>query len=697
MNFWNHSPISRLIATICLFLCLGVLPARAQTEPVVQAHTEVEIITQYSSLTRGQEFWVGVRFTPEPGWHTYWRNPGDSGLPPSVDWQFPAGFTVEETVWQQPHRILAGPLVTFGYEGETFLLYRIRSPVDVFPAEEIPLSAKVKWLTCKEICIPGTATFSWKLPVVSESSAPNPRFLEYHKKHRSEYPFHEDVNAVQAYDRGPAWEIRYKPSQFIPGVEHVQFYPYEADIVDYQAVHEFTLDEGVYSVRIKKAAAADEDSVRRLEGVLVFDKEDNPPANPVYVDVALEKGEMEFGSAPLTGLSSLWGAMVFAFIGGLILNLMPCVLPVLSIKVLSLVEKSRHGDDKIFNSGVMFTFGVVVSFWVLAGVMLALRFAGQQIGWGFQFQSPYFIVFMAVLFFCLALNLFGLFEIGTGLTQVKGSDNSFMNGVLATIVATPCTAPFMGSAIGYVLTKPPVYTVIVFSALGFGMAAPYLLLTKYPQFLKAVPKPGPWMAHLKQFFGFVLMAVVIWLCWVLSLQNGSLSVILLLGALLVLGIGCWIYAVSRRGVGALVVSILIAVAGLYTGYLAATTPETAAAEGIDWEPYDETRLMEYLKMDRPVFLDFTAAWCLSCQVNDRTVFQDKRVVERFQELDVIAIKADWTNHDPEITRAVNGYGKNSIPLYVLYPRDKVKEYIMLPELITPGLVLNALDKYAVDP
>ncbi|MCA9395002.1 MAG: thioredoxin family protein [Candidatus Omnitrophica bacterium] len=680
-----------------LLLGFGVSSAPAQTEPVRQANTEVELIPQFLSLSRGQEFWVGVRFTPDPDWHTYWRNPGDSGLPPSVDWQFPPGFTVEEVVWPRPHRILAGPLVTFGYDGETFLLFRIRSPTDVFPTDEIPLTARVKWLTCQEICIPGTASFSWTFAVSDASPAPNPRFLKYHKKHREQYPFHEDVNAIRAYDRGPVWEIVYRPSQFVPGMDQVQFYPYDADIVDYQAMHEFTVKDGVYSVRIKKAETADEGSIQRLEGLLVFDKEGYPPLRPVRIDVALEKSEMEFGSRPITGLSSLWGAMVFAFIGGLILNLMPCVLPVLSIKVLSLIEKSKHGDDKIFGSGVMFTFGVVVSFWVLAGVMLGLRFAGQQIGWGFQFQSPYFIVFMAVLFFCLALNLFGLFEIGTGLTRVKASDNSFMNGVLATIVATPCTAPFMGSAIGYVLTKPPVYTVIVFTALGFGMAAPYLLLTKYPRFLRAVPKPGPWMAHLKQFLGFVLMAVVVWLCWVLSLQNGALSVILLLGGLLILGLGCWVYAVSRKGPVMLVVAALIGLAGLYTACLAAATPEAAAEEGIVWEPYDEEKLLAYLKTDRPVFLDFTAAWCLSCQVNDRTVFQDKRVAARFRELDVIAVKADWTNHDPKITRAVNGYGKNSIPFYVLYPRDKVKEYIMLPELITPGIVLNALEKYAVDP
>ncbi|MCA9404445.1 MAG: thioredoxin family protein [Candidatus Omnitrophica bacterium] len=697
MNFFKRNRITRLIACMIVLLGLGVSPAPAQTEPVRQANTEVELIPQFLSLARGQEFWVGVRFTPDPGWHTYWRNPGDSGLPSSVDWQFPPGFTVEEVVWPRPHRILAGPLVTFGYDSETFLLFRIRSPTDVFPTDEVPLTAGVKWLTCQEICIPGTANFSWTLAVSDANPAPNPRFLEYHKKHRDQYPFHEDVNAIQAYDRGPVWEIVYKPSQFVPGMEQVQFYPYEADIVDYQAVHEFTVRDGVYSVRIKKAETADEGSIRRLEGLLVFDKEGYPPLRPVRIDVALEKSEMEFGSRPITGLSSLWGAMVFAFIGGLILNLMPCVLPVLSIKVLSLVEKSKHGDDKIFGSGVMFTFGVVVSFWILAGVMLGLRFAGQQIGWGFQFQSPYFIVFMAVLFFCLALNLFGLFEIGTGLTRVKASDNSFMNGVLATIVATPCTAPFMGSAIGYVLTKPPVYTVIVFTALGFGMAAPYLLLTKYPRFLRAVPKPGPWMAHLKQFLGFVLMAVVVWLCWVLSLQNGALSVILLMGGLLILGLGCWVYAVSRKGPLMLIVAALISLAGLYTGYLAAATPEAAAEEGIVWEPYDEEKLLAYLKTDRPVFLDFTAAWCLSCQVNDRTVFQDKRVAARFRELDVIAVKADWTNHDPKITRAVNGYGKNSIPFYVLYPRDKVKEYMMLPELITPGIVLNALDKYAVDP
>ncbi|MBZ0166073.1 MAG: thioredoxin family protein [Candidatus Omnitrophica bacterium] len=680
------------VSVACLFGMSA--SARAQTPPVQKAHTEVEMIPQFLSLTKGQEFWVGVRFTPEPGWHTYWRNPGDSGLAPATEWQFPPGFSVKEMVWPRPHRILADPLVTFGFEGESFLLYKISSPTEFFPEREVAISAKVKWLTCKEICIPGTGSFELRLPAVTEGSRANPRFMEFHKKHKGQYPVHEAVTALKAWDRGPVWEITYKPSQYVPGMDRVQFYPYEADIVDTQDIHNFTVKDSVYTIRIKKSPQAD--NIDGLEGVLVFEKDGYPPINPVLVNLKLEAATVQFGSKPVTGLSSLWGAMVFAFIGGLILNLMPCVLPVLSIKVLSLVEKSKEGGERLFNSGVMFTLGVLVSFWMLAGVMLFLRFAGKQIGWGFQFQSPYFVVFMAVLFFYFSLNLFGLFEIGTKLTQVKSADNSFLNGILATIVATPCTAPFMGSAIGYVLSKPAIYTVIVFTALGFGMATPYLLLSKYPQFLKVVPKPGLWMVHLKQFFGFVLMGVVVWLCWVLSLQNGALSVVLLLTGLLAVGMGCWIYAIRGKGVLMVIIAFFVTAGGLYTNYLAAATPESAVATGIAWEPYDEGKLLDYLKTDRPIFLDFTAAWCLSCQVNDRTVFQDKKVIQRFEELDIIAIKADWTNHDPEITRAVNGYGKNSIPLYVLYPRDKVKEYVLLPEIITPGIVLNTLDKYLVE-
>ncbi len=694
MTYHNLFKTAAVVGAAILMLSAPVRKARAEIVPVRQAHTEVEIIPQFSALSRGQEFWVGIRFTPEPGWHTYWRNPGDSGLPPSVDWQIPSGFAVQEIIWPRPHRILAGPLVTFGYEGESLLLYRISSPTETFPAGPVSLSAKVKWLTCKEICIPGTAIFSWDMPVSSAPVEATARFQQHYKKHRSEYPVSEDVNAITAADRGLVWEITYKPSHFVADVDRVHFYPYEAGIADYQSVPDFSVRDRTYTIRVMKSADTGPEGIARLQGVLVFEKDGFPGLSPVKVDAVLQASTVQFGSQPIKGLSSLWGAMVFAFIGGLILNLMPCVLPVLSIKVLSLVEKSKHGDGQLFGSGVMFTLGVVASFWVLAAVMLGLRFAGQQIGWGFQFQSPYFVAAMAVLFFCLGLNLFGLFEIGTKLTQVKSSDNSFLNGVLATIVATPCTAPFMGSAIGYVLAKPPVYTLIVFTALGFGMASPYLLLTKYPQFLKVVPKPGPWMVHLKQFFGFVLMAVVIWLCWVLSLQNGAVSVVILLGALLGIGFACWIYAVRKKGMIALALALAVGAGGLYAAYLAAATAEITAEDGIDWEPYDEQKLMEYLKTDRPIFIDFTAAWCLSCQVNERTVFQDRRVIDRFRELDIVAIKADWTNHDPVITRAVNGYGKNSIPIYVLYPRDKVKEYVLLPEIITPGIVLKAIEKYA---
>ena len=393
-------------------------------------------------------------------------------------------------------------------------------------------------------------------------------------------------------------------------------------------------------------------------------------------------------------------ALGLAFLGGLVLNLMPCVLPVLSLKVLGFVRHAGEGG-RPWRHGAAFTLGVLVSFWTLAGLLLALRSAGEQVGWGFQLQSPAFVVFLSGLFLLLGLNLFGVFEIGTSLIAAgnltarrTGLAASFGSGALATLVASPCTAPFMGSALGFGLTQPPALSVLVFTSLALGMAAPYFLLSLYPGWMRFLPKPGAWMEGFKQLMGFFLMATVAALVWLFGQQAGVNGMGALLAALVAMGLGAWLYgraAASTRprwrmaggaaGVGLVTVGLLVGLSRAGAG--------APAREAGEWEPWSRERVAELRQAGRPVFVDFTAAWCLTCQVNERVALRDPEVQARLRDRGVAFLKADWTLRDPQITEALASHGRQGVPLYVLY--DGGREPVVLPEVITPGIVLEALE------
>lgn len=681
-------------------------PSFAQTNPVKIANTVVEMIPQFKTVNNGQSFWVGFSFKPDEDWHIYWRNPGDSGLAPKIEWQLPQGFQVGEIKWPQPNKIEAAPLISFGYHEEALILVEIKSPSSIDNISELQLSTKVSWLACKVECIPGVTHFNLKLPITNTSPESNPDYFENYNRYKQSYPVKDILNAFSIQQNESEFIIQYNPSQFIEGINIIQFFPYDVNIVDYVENPKFEIINRTYKITIKKSPHFQLGKSDRFRGIFAFQKKNFGQISPVEIDLPIKPDlvpilmEKNFTGNIMTDIPL---AVLFAFLGGLILNLMPCVLPVLTIKILNLVEKSRSEHSKLFNHGVQFTMGIILSFWFLAAMMIILRLAGNQIGWGFQFQSPFFVVSMAILFFMLALNLFGLFEIGTGLTRFKSTDFAFLNGVLATVVATPCTAPFMGAAIGFALTKSPAYTFLIFTAMGMGMAFPYLVLSRYPALLKFVPKPGPWMIFMKQLFGFVMIAVVIWLSWVLSIQTGSEAVIILMIGLFFLGLGTWLHGVGKNSKGIIILSLVLYFFGFYSSFQAVRRPaihvtgeKSKKENGINWEEFDTISYERYLADNKPVFLDFTAAWCLSCQVNEQTVFHNQKIIERFKERGIIAIKADWTNHDPKITEALNSFGKNSIPLYVFFPQGNHSRPVILPEIITPAIVLSTIDKYFVE-
>jgi thiol:disulfide interchange protein DsbD len=398
-------------------------------------------------------------------------------------------------------------------------------------------------------------------------------------------------------------------------------------------------------------------------------------------------------------------ALVFAFAGGVILNLMPCVFPVLSVKVLGFVEQAGQDPARARNHGLIFGAGVVVAFWILAALLLALRAGGESLGWGFQLQSPTIVALLALLLFGLGLSLSGLFDIGLGLTRLgaagagRGYGDSFLTGGLAVLVATPCTAPFMGAALGFALVQPPLAGMAVFTALALGLAAPYVVLASVPGLLRRLPRPGAWMETFKQLLAFPLYATVVWLVWVFGQQVGINAVAVLLLGMTLLAFAAWL--AGRTGssraamvrTAAVLLALVAAGVSVFGSRAVAASPEALATSSA-WEPWSETRVAELRAEGRPVFVDFTAAWCLSCQVNERVALSSASVRSAFAAADVALLKADWTSRDAEIAAALEGFGRSGVPLYVLYPADPAGAPELLPALLSPGTVVEAVERAA---
>jgi len=688
--------------------------------PAGDSHVKAELISEVRSIRPGSAFWAALRLRMNEGWHTYWKNPGDSGLSTSVEWILPQGFRAEEIQWPLPEKIVEGPLTTYGYRGEIYLLAEIKVPDSVPAGSRQTIQAEAKWLACREICVPGKAELSLELPVSDEIPEMDERWAENFAKVRGKMPFQTTRWEIRAVDLDRDFAMRLRPlSPSCRELQDLEFFPERPAMIDHSAKQRLKKTRNGYRLYLKKSPVAEE-FPRRLQGILISKTGWNGDfsGEVLRIDVPIEKpaparpGKTIRGSASMKKPLSFRLAVLFAFLGGVILNLMPCVFPVLSLKILNFAEQAGRDRRKIRTHGLIFTAGVLASFWLLAGILILLRAGGEQIGWGFQLQSSGFVIFLACLFFLFALNLFGVFEIGTSLSaaggileRTSGPAHSFLSGVLATVVATPCTAPFMGSALGFALSQSVRVSFVIFTFLGLGMSFPYLLLSFSPVLVKSLPKPGKWMITLKKFLGLLLTATVFWLAWVLWVQRGWGAVLVLCSGFLALGAGVWIlgrWAVStnsRRGrITARIMAAAFILAGLALAFSGRDFQaqdlkrgqEEASGGKIQWEPFSKERLDALRAEGKPVFIDFTAAWCLTCQVNERLVLSDRRIARRMKELGITALKADWTRHDENITGALAGYGRDSVPLYVFYGQGKENAPVILPELITPGIVLKAL-------
>ena len=630
----------------------------------------------------------------DPDWHVYWKNPGDSGLPTALEWVLPAGFTAGPLQWPVPERFASGGLVTYGYAGQVLLMTEILPP-NTGLGGKIVLRAHAGWLACRVECTPGKASLELSLPVHAGPPEEEKQWAHAFSSTKSLLPMSVPSSEFTA-TAGSREVTLVKSGTPAANAARLMFYPDTPGQIKVSAPQTVTVGSSSVRLQLQKEAGAGQ--LKKLSGLLVT------TGFGMRSGIALD---VPVSAAP--GAAVLIATLLLAFVGGLILNLMPCVLPVISLKVISF---ARHGERQgrgSMRQGLLFSLGVLVSFWIVAGVLVGLRASGRLLGWGFQFQDPVVIVVTAVLFFLIGLNLFGVFDVGTVLTRLggnlrgNGGAASFLNGMFATAVATPCTAPFMGAAIGYALSHSVGASFGVFSALALGMALPFLLLSAIPRLVARLPKPGPWMETLRQVMAFPMMASAIWMASVLAALTGSTGVILLLGAMFAAGLGAWIWgrwgtlvrsSWTRAAAGMLAVLLAaggtVAAAGLLPrGESAGTAAVTTSTAAAAWEPWSAERLDQLRGRGVPVFVDFTAQWCLSCKVNEKFALDNPSVRSRFAEAGIAKLRADWTDTNDAITRGLAGFGRASVPLYVYYPAGG-KDPVILPELLTPGIVLAAL-------
>ncbi|MGE3954072.1 MAG: protein-disulfide reductase DsbD family protein [Parachlamydiales bacterium] len=672
----------------------------APIEQTLDGPVQVRLVSEKEAISPGEPFWVALEFNMEEGWHTYWKNPGDAGFAPEIAWQLPSGFEVTELQWPYPERLEEDALVSFGYKETMVLLAKIIAPKKLTDPQHIDIVANVRWVACKDSCMPGKAEHRLTLPVRSEPAPVNPQVKKLFDEARRRVP--SSATAIEMAHEGGELILKVGEQELSGDFAEGYFFPEKEGAFDYAALPKLTRSGGHWALSLPFSGKL-ADAAASLKGVLVF-KDHNQKT------VALEIG----GASPIAkgshASAQLLIALLCALGGGLILNLMPCVLPVISLKVMSFMNLAGSCRKTLFKHGGAFTLGVLMSFWVLAGLLLVLRASGQSMGWGFQLQEPIFVGALVMILFLLGLSLLGVFELGTSLSKLgaaghkqKGLTSSFLSGVLATVVATPCTGPLLAPALGFAMALPAAGSIAIFTAMGLGMASPYLLISAFPKLMNKIPKPGPWMVIFKQVMGFFMLATVLWLIWVFQAQMSSpFGLMAMLAALLVLGIGAWVYGkwgtqMVRKSKRYIAYGATAAL--LLTGFTMGLLPVKAdpgaghslhahELEG-DWIPFDAAKLAQLQKEGVPVFVDFTAKWCLTCQTN-KMATHSAEAKKHFDQKGVVRMVADWTNSDPAITKELAKFNRNSVPLYVIYKGEE--EPIILPQLLSTGTVIEHLSQ-----
>ncbi|MDB6111306.1 MAG: thiol-disulfide interchange protein DsbD-like protein [Pedosphaera sp.] len=701
-----------------------------QTPAAHAAHTQASLVLASETVRPGETVMAGIHLRMESGWHTYWRNPGGSGMPTTINWKLPTGVTAGEIQWPVPEKLPADELTTYVYKDDVMLLVPITIAPNA-PTGPLDLKAQVSWLECNMSCIPGKADVQTTLNVGAESKASaNAALIETWRK---KLPVAKPDLAAKAWWEKPASGDTRAIIFEWPGAgpaESADFFPFGDDKFEVLLKAEPQAGDGG-KIRLKKEIKKLEGNwPEQISGLLVQQSGGESIAHEVALPIAGtgNQGAAAPSSAPAaktlllpvaTGSTSLLKWLAYAFLGGLILNIMPCVLPVIALKILGFVNQGKKDPREVRKLGFIYGAGVLASFLVLAALVIGVQLVGHAASWGMQFQNPQFLVGMTVLVTLVALNLFGLFEItlsgramgaAGNLASKGGSAGAFFNGVLATALATPCTAPFLGAALGFAFTQPPVIIVLIFLTVGAGLAAPYVVLCWQPSWLKFLPKPGAWMERFKVAMGFPMLATAIWL-FTLAAPNFGGSGELWLGLFLVLvAVIAWVWGEfvqrgrSRRGLAAGLSFALCFLAYAYVleGQLHWRSPVSVAgnqsfrtsADGIEWGSWSPEAIQSARATGRPVLVDFTAKWCLTCQLNKKTSLEIPSVRAKLKEINAIALIENSSKKDATVVAELNRYQRAGVPLVLVYPRDPEAPPQVLPEVLTPGIVLEALEKAA---
>jgi thiol:disulfide interchange protein/DsbC/DsbD-like thiol-disulfide interchange protein len=698
---------------VCLFFLFATL--LASTAHAAESPVQASLVAADTSIQPGHAFTVALRLEHEPHWHTYWINPG-TGYVTSLAWTLPDGFKAGPIQWPVPHVLHDphGAITGNGYEGETFLPVEITPPGTLKAGDTITLRAQAGWLMCQDVCMPGKKDVSITLPVSAATPQPSKWAVKIAAQPMPQPPAGWNVTAVRD---GKNIRLDLLPADGAPRELNAPHFFANDGFIQYDEPQTGRNVGHGYELILPISESADA-TTARLVGVLATE---NPTAGlridvPIAAaDAAIESAKSQVpsdknstGSQPSSlassqtppASSSLPGTLALAFIGGLILNLMPCVFPVLGIKILGFVNQAGHERGKVVAHGLVFTAGVLLSFWTLAGVLAVLRAGGDQLGWGFQLQSPAFVFGLTAVMLVFALNMSGVFEfglaatgVGAGLQMKSGYVGSFFTGVLATVVATPCSAPFLAPALGAALALSTFQAFTVFTAIAIGLSMPYLLLSIFPGAVKVLPRPGAWMETFKQFMAFPLYATVGYLVWVLAGQVNESGLLTTIFALVIIAMGTWFYgrwnapgASAGRARFGLIAGFALLGCGAWLGW-----PHPPAPTDITWEPWSAERVAQLRAENRIIYVDFTARWCATCQANKKFVFHDATVLKTFHDKKIATLRGDWTNADPLITAELAKYHRSAVPFNLVYlPGEPEPE--TLPELLTPGIVLKTIDK-----
>lgn len=724
----------RSLILVCLWLCAGRSVAQTlftlPADSSARHHTQATLLLSADTAKPGDTLWAGVDLKMDPGWHTYWKNSGDAGLATEIHWHLPPGVSAGQTEWPLPKKLPPAEVTTYGYEGETVLLAPLTLASNL-PAGPLELTADVSWLECKEECIPVKTTIHATLNIGADTrpsasagflaawldKVPKPLRL-WTATAWWEPTTNADERLLNIALYGPS--AAQKPA--LPGT--VDFFPQASDHYEIEGDTERIQSPGADLAFSKPVKKFDGVWPASVSGTLVIGHDGMTEGFTTTLPVAAAAPAPPVAAAstslPPASLSQpLWLMLIYAFIGGLILNIMPCVLPVIALKIFAFVKEAGSSRQRIRAFGAVYALGVLFSFMVLAAVVIGVKAAGHRVGWGMQFGSPVFLISLMILVTLVASNLFGVFEVTlTGgaanaageLAAKSGLPGAFFNGLLATALATPCTAPILGTALGFAFAQPAGPMVLIFLFIGLGLAAPYLVLSWNPAWLKYLPKPGAWMEKFKVAMGFPMLAT---LCWLLNIAISSYGRrTLWLGIFLVLvAAAAWVYGEffqrgrKRRGLALIIVLILLG-----GGYAYALQDElqwrrlepvgqsAQAVEnvpgGIHWQPWSPGAVAAARADGRPVLVDFTADWCVNCQVNKKFSIEIPSVRSKLKEINAVALVADDTRYPDSITAELQRYGRAGVPLVLVYPKNPTAQPIVLPELLTPGIVLAALDKAA---